>query len=108
MSLRCTVFIATSLDGFIARPDGRLDWLDAANATVPEGTDLGYPALMRSIDVLIMGRGTFETVLGFDAWPYGDKRVIVLSSGPLSFGPRVPPTVRSSHASTSHVEARTR
>jgi dihydrofolate reductase len=71
------VFIATSLDGFIAREDGRLDWLEAATADAG-GEDHGYTAFMAGIDGLIMGRATFETVLAFDAWPY-DRPVIVLS-----------------------------
>ena len=80
MSLRASVFIATSLDGFIARVGGELDWLDVANATVPKGEDCGYHAFMESIDVLIMGRKTYEQVLSFGKWPYGNKSVIILSS----------------------------
>lgn len=79
MSLKSSVFIATSLDGFIARDGGELDWLEAANATVPEGEDCGYQAFMESIDVLIMGRNTYEQVLSFGDWPYGNKPVIILS-----------------------------
>lgn len=80
-----SVFIAASLDGFIAREDGNLDWLDAANKTVPEGEDCGYNGFMESVDILIMGRKTYEKVLTFGKWPYGDKRVIVLSSGKIDF-----------------------
>ena len=65
MSSRSSVFIATSLDGFIARTDGSLDWLDSANAAVSEGEDCGYSAFMASIDALIMGRKTYEQVLSF-------------------------------------------
>lgn len=76
--MRVSVFIAASLDGFIARPDGGLDWLDP-----PEGVamvDHGYDAFMAEIDVLVMGRHTFETVLGFGiGWPFGTKRVVVLA-----------------------------
>ena len=63
MSIQVSVFIATSLDGFIAREDGELDWLDAANETVPEGEDCGYGAFMSSVDCLVMGRNTYEKVL---------------------------------------------
>jgi dihydrofolate reductase len=69
------VFIATSLDGFIARPDGSLDWLMSADHA---GEDHGYDAFKRDIDAIVMGRGTFEAVRAFDAWPY-DKPVLVLS-----------------------------
>ena len=69
MSLIASVFIATSLDGFIARENDELDWLDAANATVPEGEDCGYLQFMETIDVLVMGRKTYEKVLSFGMWP---------------------------------------
>jgi dihydrofolate reductase len=73
------VFIATSLDGFIARPDGSLDWLQQAQAAAPAGEDFGYDEFMASIDALVMGRKTFETVLTFDPWPYGTRPVHVMS-----------------------------
>ena len=77
--LKATVFIATSLDGFIARPDGAIDWLPTGADTKFE--DYGYAELMRSVDALVMGRKTFETVRGFGGeWPYGSKPVVVLSS----------------------------
>ncbi len=76
---KSSVFIATSLDGFIARPDGNIDWLNQANTVVPDGEDCGYGDFFKAVDVLVMGRNTFEKVLAFNPWPYGDKRVIVLS-----------------------------
>ena len=75
--MRASVFIATSVDGFIARPNGAIDWLPDA----PE--DHGYTEFFDSVDALVMGRGTFETVLGFGSWPYKKKRVVVLSSRSL-------------------------
>jgi dihydrofolate reductase len=72
-----TVYIATSLDGFIARKDGSIDWLH--NLESPPGEDYGYAEFMATVDAIVMGRGTFETVLGFGgAWPY-PKPVYVLS-----------------------------
>ncbi|MFO0554649.1 MAG: dihydrofolate reductase family protein [Polyangiaceae bacterium] len=74
---RCSVFIATSLDGYIARSDGSIDWLSLAES---EGEDYGYRAFCDSVDALVMGRNTYDTVCGFGAWPYADKRCIVLTN----------------------------
>jgi dihydrofolate reductase len=73
-----SVFVGTSLDGFIARTNGDLDWL-------PEdgGEPHGYDEFIASVDALVIGRKTFEKVLTFGAWPYAEKRVVVLSSGPI-------------------------
>ncbi len=73
-----SVFIGTSVDGFIARLNGDLDFLPADG-----GEPHGYAEFMASVDALVIGRKTFETVLAFPAWPYGDKRVVVLSNRPL-------------------------
>lgn len=72
------VFIARSLDGYIADRKGGLDWLHAIPN--PEGTDAGYAAFMRNIDAILMGRNTFEAVCGFDIpWPF-QVPVFVLSN----------------------------
>jgi dihydrofolate reductase len=84
MRARTSVFIATSLDGFIARTDGSLDWLNDANAAVPEGEDCGYQSFIATVDVLVMGRNTFEQVLTFDSWPYEGVKVVVLTHRPLT------------------------
>lgn len=76
--MKCSVFIASSLDGFIARSDGDVGWLDDPDYVI-EGEDFGYNTFMQPIDAIIMGRGTFEKVLSFGKWPY-EKPVIVLSS----------------------------
>lgn len=70
------VFIATSLDGYIARTDGSIDWLMRQPV---EGEDHGYDAFIADMDVILMGRQSYETVLTFDSWPYS-KPVVVLSS----------------------------
>src|SRR5262245_61215647 len=76
--MRASVFIATSVDGFIARPNGDLDFLP------PDGGEPhGYDEFMASVDAIVIGRKTFETVMTFDAWPYGKKRVVVLSHRPV-------------------------
>lgn len=96
MSIISSVFIATSLDGFIARKNGDLDWLDEANKVVPEGTDLGFKDFMKSIDTLVMGRKTYEKVLSLGSWPYGDKPVIVLSRNKVEIPPHLAKTVSGS------------
>jgi dihydrofolate reductase len=75
------VYIATSLDGFIATSDGGLDWLN--EIPNPENSDFGYAEFMSGIDVIVMGRKTFEKILTFDVWPY-DKPVYVLSKRKVS------------------------
>lgn len=82
----CSVFVGISLDGFLARPDGDLGWLDSAGEG-SGGQDHGYEAFMAGIDTLVMGRKTFEKVMTFDKWYYGSKRVVVLSSRALDLAP---------------------
>lgn len=74
--MRCSVFIASSVDGFVAGPNDELEWL----ATVERpNEDYGYKAFMDSVDVLVMGRRSYEVVLGFGEWRYAETRVVVLS-----------------------------
>ncbi|MFW9974662.1 MAG: dihydrofolate reductase family protein [Candidatus Thorarchaeota archaeon] len=75
------VYIATSLDGFIATSDGGLNWLE--EIPNPEKTDFGYAEFMSGIDAIVMGRKTFEKILTFDDWPY-DKPVYVLSKNKVN------------------------
>ncbi|MFA4923226.1 MAG: dihydrofolate reductase family protein [Ignavibacteriaceae bacterium] len=70
------VYIATSIDGFIAKKDGGIDWLfEVPN---PDGSDFGFSDFIKNIDAIIMGRNTYELVLTFGNWPY-NKPVFVLS-----------------------------
>ena len=78
--MKASVYIATSLDGFIARENGNLDWLPNGNSEAG-GEDYGYQEFMTTIDILVMGRNTFEKVMTFGEWPYQEKPVIVLSHG---------------------------
>src|SRR5713226_6656373 len=73
-----SVFIGTSLDGFIARPNGDLDFLPEGG-----GEPHGYNEFIASVDAIVLGRKSFEKVLTFEPWPYGNKRVVVLSSRPV-------------------------
>jgi dihydrofolate reductase len=70
-----SVFVGASVDGFIARTNGDLDFLPEGG-----GEPHGYSEFIASVDAIVIGRNTFEKVLTFDGWPYGQKRVVVLSS----------------------------
>lgn len=73
------LYIASSLDGYIAREDGSVDWLE--QFPNPDENDYGYTAFLAGCDTLVMGAGTYTTVLSFGIeWPYADKDVYVLSS----------------------------
>lgn len=76
--MQVSVFVGTSVDGFIARRDGSFDFLDEGG-----GEPHGYTEFFASVDALVIGRKTFELVLSFPEWPYEDKLVMVLSSGRL-------------------------
>ncbi len=81
-SITGSVFVGTSLDGFIARLDGGLDWLPTGG-----GEPNGYEEFWASVDALVIGRNTYEFVFGFGGWPYGEKPVFVLSSRPIAEPP---------------------
>src|SRR5438874_1257194 len=82
MTVAASVFVGISVDGFMARRNGDLDFLPPGG-----GEPHGYAEFMATVDALVIGRKTYEVVLGFDAWPYGTKRVIVLSSAPIAAAP---------------------
>lgn len=77
--MKLSVFVGTSLDGFIARPNGDYDFLPAGG-----GEPHGYDEFIASVDTVLMGRNTFEVVLKLPSWPYDNKRVVVLSHRPLN------------------------
>ncbi|HKR64702.1 MAG TPA: dihydrofolate reductase family protein [Thermoanaerobaculia bacterium] len=80
--MTASVFVGVSVDGFLARPDGALDFL-------PENAEPhGYEEFIAGVDAIVIGRKTFDIVLAFPDWPYGSKRVVVLSSGTID-DPRV-------------------
>jgi len=83
--MKASVFVGTSLDGFIARANGALDFLPPGG-----GEPHGYDEFMATVDALVIGRKTFETVLAFDTWPYGEKPVFVLSTQELAPAPPAP------------------
>jgi dihydrofolate reductase len=85
MAVKVSVYIATSLDGFIARKNGDLDWLPAGDEG---GEDFGYAEFISTVDHVVMGRNTFEKVLTFGGWHY-DKKVIVLTNRDLVLVPEL-------------------
>lgn len=107
MKPKCSVYIASSLDGFIARKDGGIDWLefDSSDGSLDDSgpddsgaddsgaddsgeEDYGFAEFMASVDLILMGRHTFELLLTFDEWIYGDTPMIVLSN---TLGPEAIP-----------------
>lgn len=90
---KCSVFIATSLDGFIAREDGGIDWLPTPDTDSEGGEDYGYNDFIKTIDAMVMGRNTYELVLTFDEWYYGDMPVFVLTNRGVEIPERLNKTV---------------
>lgn len=79
MDIKCSVFIAASIDGFIARQDGDIEWLHKPEYGCSRLSGMTYEDFMATVDALVMGRKTFEKVMSFPEWPYEHKPVIVLS-----------------------------
>ena len=76
---RIQCYIATSIDGFIARKDNSIDWLEIV--PIPEGSDLGYTSFYNEIDIVIMGRNTYDEVMSFGVpWPYEDSKCYIVTS----------------------------
>lgn len=89
MTVKCSVYIATSVDGFIATPDGGIEWLAKPEYSASPIRGLSYNDFIATVDGLVMGRKTFEKVLSFDNWPYQNTPVIVLSSTHLTIPPHL-------------------
>jgi dihydrofolate reductase len=80
MDIKCSVYIAASVDGFIAKPGGDINWLQQPEYATSGMKGLTYDDFISTIDVLVMGRNTFEKTLSFGSWPYENIPVVVLSS----------------------------
>lgn len=74
---KISIYIATSIDGYIARKNGSLDWLEYGHTG---DEDYGFKKFIGSVDALVLGRNTYEVVSSFDKWPYEGKKVMVLSN----------------------------
>ncbi|MFV3410723.1 dihydrofolate reductase family protein [Pseudomonas sp. NY15436] len=85
-------YVAASLDGYIARPDGSVDWLEGYGS---ETDDQGYSAFYTSIDGLLMGRATYLHCLDAGRWPYPDKPTLVMTRS--NHLPRATPQVEMQH-----------
>jgi dihydrofolate reductase len=100
--MKITVFIATSLDGFIARENGEVDWLSG-----PEiddiGDDYGFQQFMESIDTIVMGRNTFDFIAASGQWFYGDKTFIILTSREIQIPANFPQTIETFNGSPSEL-----
>ena len=92
MTVKVSVYIATSLDGFIARKNGEIDWLSGGEG----GEDYGYASFMATVDTVVMGRNTFEKVLTFGGWPY-EKKVFVLTSRGAAIPPELEERAEALH-----------
>jgi len=104
MTLRCSVFCAVSLDGFIARKDHALDWLKPAEAELPPA-DTGYDAFMATVDHVVLGRNTFDVVLGMSETWFYPKPVYVLTTRPLALPDRLKGKVESGRHSPREIVA---
>lgn len=83
MDIRCSVFIAASIDGFIARPNGDIEWLHLPEYETAKLNGVTYERFIATVDALVMGRKTLEKILSFPEWPYEGTPVIALSRQPL-------------------------
>jgi dihydrofolate reductase len=83
--MKTSVFVGTSLDGFIARPNGAFDFLTADGGQAAASN--GYDEFFTTVDAVLLGRNTYEVVLPFPSWPYGPKPVFVLTSRTLGPAP---------------------
>jgi dihydrofolate reductase len=115
MKVRASVFVGISLDGFLARENGDLDWLTGSGEDPTAGedgsgngsgepeSDHGFKAFFDTVDVLVMGRNTYEKVLTFEKWYYGDKPVVVLTTRPLEIPERIASTVETMSGTPTEV-----
>lgn len=104
--MKASAFIATSLDGYIARRDGNLDWLFSAAPTGGDAAeDYGYREFIDTVDTIIMGRNTYEKVRTFGTWPYDGKQVVVLTTRPIDIPPELQGSVRAAAGAPAEVVA---
>ena len=103
MKSKCFVYIATSLDGFIAKPDGDIEWLHNPEYGPMDEGGLSYEQFITDIDAIVMGRNTFEKVLEFDSWPYDGTTVVVLTNRPIEVPGELQEKVITASGEPEHV-----
>ena len=93
MTIKCSVYIAASVDGFIARSDGDIDWLHHPDYSKTPMKGLNFEEFIATVDALVMGRNTFEKILSFNQWPYPIP-VIVLTGKAITIPKKLHDKVR--------------
>src|SRR5687767_12210538 len=102
--MKTSVFVGISLDGFLARENGDIDWLTGSGES--SGGDHGFKEFFDTVDVLVMGRNTYEKVLTFDKWYYGTKPVVVLTTRPLEIPKRLAASVEAMRGTPAEIVQR--
>ena len=98
--VKVSAFLGTSLDGFIAREDGSIEWLNDAHKKVSSDEDFGFKSFLVSIDLIIMGRKTFEQVITFANWQYNNTKIIVLTSKNIEIPEKLKQTVTTCNSTS--------
>ena len=103
MAVKCSVYIATSVDGYIAKPDGDIEWLHDPKYSEAKLNGLDYDDYISTVDVLVIGRNSYEKVRTFGFWPYENILVVVLTSRPINIPKNLEGKVRVESCSPRHL-----
>lgn len=99
--VKVSIFIGTSLDGYIARENGDIDWLNIINKKATPGEDFGLNSFLESVDLIIMGRKTFDQAITFNYRLYKDIKTVVLTSKDIKIPEKLKKTITTSNTSSS-------
>ena len=106
MSITCSVYIAASVDGFIARLDGDIDWLHKREYASADKIGLNYGEFIDTVDAVVMGRDSFEKALTFENWPYEHTPVVVLSRRKVGIPDHLHRTVKIENGAPTELVSR--